>query len=151
MKIDKILMDFFKKIGRMDSLRVLYYEDPEYMYFSPDGFRAYKIPVNKFVFDMSKALPKHEPTESIKKFFDDSNSQPGEKTSELRIVPEGKKDKSIVKIANSKTYAWVKMDYLREYESYCTFKISSPKSPVFVYEGDELVGLVLPVNVKEGA
>ena len=74
-----------------------------------------------------------------------------DKSNEIRKVNTGfsKKEISVVKITNDNTYAWINETYLKEFEVDCTFKISSPKSPVFVYEEDELVGLILPVHVKE--
>lgn len=74
------------------------------------------------------------------------NTKPAEKTLDMQYNPIIKS--IIVKIANESSHAWVDEKKLKMFSKDCTFRIYNRKSPVFVYEDNELVGLVLPVNVK---
>ena len=151
MKVTKILTDLLKQVEKGDLSRVFYGADKEYTFYSPDGHRGYKIPSNRFLVDLEKALPNRAPVADFKKFLRDEDSYPAYKTNEIRKInnPYGKKTIDVVKISNGDKYAWINEVYLKEFDVDCTFKISSPKSPVFIYEDDELVGLILPVHVKE--
>ena len=152
MKVTKILTDLLKKVEKGDLSRAFYGVDKEYTFYSPDGYRGFKIPSKRFLVDLEKALPNKAPIMDFKKFLKDDESRPAYKTNEIRKIKRteySKKEINVVKIVNENTYAWIQESYLKEFEVDCTFKISSPKSPVFIYEEDELVGLILPVFVRE--
>lgn len=53
--------------------------------------------------------------------------------------------KTLVQIKNKNTEVWVNKDLLRYFEN-PVFMIRTPVSPVGVYEGDMLVGVVMPTR-----
>lgn len=147
MNILKIMTDFLKQVSKDDTARVLFGIDEEFTYLSPDGYRCFVIPNDKFLIDLSKAVPYKLPIENIKeKFFNDQNSREAVKTIKLTRVGNS----NVIAIANDEVTTWVREDYLKEFAKDCTFKISSPKSPVFVYEKNILVGMILPVAGIKG-
>lgn len=146
MKINKLMADILKIVGNAKkSLAFNYGTDSEYVYFTPDGYRVYKIPQKDFLIDLGKAFPDRTPLSNPKKMLDDSNTEPAVKTNEIRVIGKG----NVVKIKSENTHAWVNVDYLKEFEPECTFRVIKPNAPVFVYEYEELVAIVLPVRVAE--
>ena len=144
MKITKILTDLLKSVEKKKVLEINYSYQGDYIAFLPDGHRAYRIHKNDFLIDLAKALPDKQPL-SLTNVFDDSHAQDAIKTNELREIDK----KTVVKIAGYNVHAWVNTAYLKEFEDDCTFKVTGEKCPVYVYEQGELVGLVLPVDIKE--
>lgn len=144
MKITKILTDLLKAVEKNKTFEINYGYDDGYVYYLPDKYRAYRIRTDEFLVDIVKALPDKSPL-MARKFFDDSTAEDAHKTNEIRVIDK----RTVIKIVNDNTHAWINTDYLKEFESDCTFKITGPKAPVYIYEQDELVGLVLPVHIKE--
>ena len=144
MKITKILTDLLKAVEKKKTFEINYGYDDGYVYYLPDKYRAYRIHSDEFLVDMVKALPDKTPL-MARKFFDDSNAEDAIKTNELREINKV----TVVKIVGANSYAWINTAYLKEFEADCTFKITGPKAPVYIYEQDKLVGLILPVFIKE--
>lgn len=146
MKIKKILSEVLNIVSNeKKKIKSNYGEDKDFIYWIPDGYRMYKIPQKDFLIDLRKALPDKTPLNDPQKFFNDSACELGIKTNEIKAIDK----EQVVKIKGEKSHAWVNIKYLKEFESDCTFKIIDRKSPVFVYEYDKIVGLVLPVKIKE--
>lgn len=57
--------------------------------------------------------------------------------------------KTLVNIKGGDKEAWVDVSLLKYFNS-PTFKVSSPTSPLMVFEKEELVGVVCPVKLKDG-
>lgn len=143
MKVINILTNLLKQICKDNVHNIIYGMDKDHVYITQDRCVAFKIPADKFLIDLSKALPKKIPIADFdKKFFYDRDSEDAVKTNEIRNISGG----HVVKIANNKTFAWVNEKYLKDFDKDCMFKIVAPKSPVFVYEEDEIVGLIMPVH-----
>lgn len=145
MNVIKIMTDLLKAAGKDKTGRCNYGVDEEYIYFLPDGYRGYRIPKLLFLVDLEKALPNKKPLNNPIKFFDDKLAELAEKTNEIRVIGKD----NVVKIKGETSHAWLNVNYLKEFESDCTFKVVSPKSPVYVYEGEKIVGIVFPVVVTE--
>lgn len=146
MKVIKILTDILKIVGNeKKTLSCAYGIDEDYVYYVPDGYRAYKIPKKDFLIDLEKALPNKTPLNDPRKLFDDSKAEPAVKTNEIRAIDKG----NVVKIKGENAHAWINVNYLKEFEVDCTFKVISSIAPVFVYEWEKLVGIILPVRIKE--
>lgn len=146
MKIKKILSEVLNIVSNeKKKIKSNYGEDKDFVYWIPDGIRMYKIPQKDFLIDLQKALPNKTPINDPHKFFNYGECELAIKTDEIKAIDK----EQVVKIKSEKSHAWVNIKYLKEFESDCTFKISNSKNPVFVYEYDELVGLVLPVKIKE--
>jgi hypothetical protein len=146
MKINKIMTDLLKLVDKQKTLKCNYSVDDDYIYYIPDGVRVFKISKDQWLIDLKKALPNKTPLNNPGNFFKvDSSYEEGHKTNNLK---SGDK-MTIVKIESENSHAWINIDYLKEFEHDCTFEIGKPNQPVFVYEQGEVVGIILPVNVKE--
>lgn len=148
MKITKIMTDLLKLIEKDKTVTINYGIDDDYVYLTPDGKRLHRIPKSSFLIDLSKALPNKAPLSNPRNFFRVDDIEDACKTDELKVI-EGPK-RTLVKLVSEKSYTWIDTNFLKEYEKDCTFKIGKPNQPVLVYESEELVGMVLPVRVKEG-
>lgn len=145
MNVIKIMTDLLKAVGKDKTATCNYGVDEEYIYFLPDGYRGYRIPKLLFLIDLEKALPNKTPLNNPSKFFDDKLAELAVKTNEIRVIGKD----NVVKIKGETSHAWLNVNYLKEFGPDCTFKVVSPKSPVYVYEWEKLVGIVLPVRVAE--
>lgn len=106
----------------------------------------YRIPKNLWLIDFDKALPDKCPLDNPKKFMTDNNTEIARMTNERRVI---EKD-TVIKFVSDKSYAWINEKLLKVFDlDNSSFKLSSPKSPVFIYENEKIVGLVLPVFIKE--
>lgn len=143
MKVTKILTDLLKAVEKNKTLKIKYSYDGDYVCYTPDGNRMFRIYKDDFLIDITKALPETAPI-MLRGIFDDSHSEDAFKTNEIRVID---KKKTIIKIAglSASNYAWINTDYLKEFDDNCTFRINGEKNPVFIYEQDELVGLIMPV------
>jgi hypothetical protein len=104
----------------------------------------YLIRSEDFMIDLNKwDAPAFRPDRLISEAYKAKDAQ---RTCEQRFVPEYKA--TLVKVANESEHAWVNAVNLKMFDADAQFKIINRKSPVFIYEHDELVGVVLPVNVK---
>ena len=146
MKITKIMTDLLKAVEKKKTINYLYGMDDEYIYLFVGGHKIFKIHKELFLIDLSKALPDKSPLENPSKFFKDYNFDEAWKTDELKIL-----DNKItaIKLVSENSHVWINEKFLKDYDSNCTFKISNIKSPVFVYENEIIVGLILPIFVKE--
>lgn len=145
MRITKIMTDLLKAVDKKKVQTYNYGADDDYIYILPDGYRGYRIPKELFLIDLEKALPNKTPLYDPSKIFDDSNTESAVKTNEIRAIDKG----HVVKIKGETTHVWLNVEYLKEFETNCTFKVIKPTSPVYVYEYEELVGVVLPVRMVE--
>lgn len=145
MKLNKIYSDIIKSCLKDGNILLGFYE--EKVFVSTDGYLGYFIPKNEFLLNIDILLNGRNSSTIVDSFKESmKNSNEAHLTGDLKVI-EDKKIKA-VKIENSKTYAWVNEKYLVNFEN-ATFKISSPISGVWVYEDEELVGLVMPVRVKD--
>lgn len=149
MKLNKIFTNILKTAANGKKVvNANYGIEDGYIYYIPDGHRMFRIPENDFLIDLKKAFPKKIPLTNAKKFFESRrDKEEAIKTNELKTINSGKN--TLVKIQSKNNHAWINIDYLKEFNSDCTFKIVNNISPVFIYEYEECVGLILPVKVVE--
>lgn len=86
----------------------------------------------------------------FKAYYDKADeSDPIELTTELKVVPEAKKPLAVFVNKNDEKI-YVNTAYLDYFKTAVNinYKGTDYKSPVFIYSCDELIGLVLPVNVR---
>lgn len=145
MKVTKIMTDLLKLVEKEKTTSCNYGMDENYIYFAPDGYRIFKIYKSLFLIDLKKALPDKSPLKDPSYFFKADNLEDGYKTNEMRVI-DGKG--TAVKIESEHSHAWVNEKYLKEFEADCSFKIGKPNQPVLIYEHDETVGMVCPVNME---
>lgn len=145
MDVTKIMTDLLKLVKKEKTVKCNYSIDDDYVYYTPDGYRMYRIPKNLWLIDMSKALPNKTPLIKPGKFFEIGDAEDAKKTGELKAIEKG----TVVKLEGERSHVWINEAYLKEFDNGCTFKINEPKYPALVYESGELVGVILPVRVKE--
>lgn len=150
MKITKILTDILKRIEKGNTDKMIFGSEYGCTYFSPDGYKCYVISDEKFLIDLAKISNREPITDFRKKFFSlIDGSKDAYKTGEIVQDIDGKTKINRIRICNENTFVWINENHLKEFNDDCTFKISSPKNPVYVFENETLVGLVLPIYRKE--
>lgn len=109
-----------------------------------DGGHMYFIAPEDFMLDMDKLLAGRTKfnLETITRHLRDAES--AYKTSEAKQVECG----LVVKIKNEQTETWVPLKQLELFAKDCSFKITKPLAPVWVFENDTLVGLIMPVRTE---
>ena len=109
---------------------------------STDGFIMYFVPEKDFIFDAEKILRGRSKFNANELTKDEPKAKPIGKTGEMKELL----GKIAVKIGDK----WVNEKYLKAFEN-PTFKTADNYiDPVYVYEDDELVGLVMPIRVRDG-
>ena len=113
-----------------------------------EGHVIWLIPKSKFVFDTEKLKELGvKELSTIKNMIspDHDLQDVGSLSGDMRILA----GTLAVKVEGNEGHAWVNSAYLNEFDKDRTFKISKTNGPVFVYENEELVGLILPIKMNE--
>lgn len=139
----KIVHDEMLKCALKDD-RIIIGEWEDKIFVSPDGFKSYIVPADKFFLDIEKVLrgrPKFQTDSFIKQ---ERDAEEVVITNELKVL----KNETVVKIGEK----WVDVKNLKAFENPWFKTTDSIYSPVYVYEGEieNLVGFIMPVRVKEG-
>ena len=124
-----------------------YYEKygEKYIVIAIDGHALVFIPERVFYLDIEKCFDQVEPLH-VNKIIDDDNVV--DTYTDGIVKPVGGDPKRKVQIfSNDKADIWIAVKYLKLFDlSISHFKGSDKKSPLYIYEDETLVGLVLPVN-----
>lgn len=151
MKLVNIQMDILKKdMSRLKGKRIHYAVDQKkgLIFCTPNSIVGYFIKCEDFKIDIDKLneLAYHE---RIDYFYPDAAIvKPAPKENITKVFNSNGKDITITKIGNK----WVDVKLLAYFDKDATF-MSDPNSTtsmIWVYENDELCGLVIPVRVPEG-
>ena len=151
MKLANIQVDILKKdLSKLKDKRIHYAVDQKkgLIFCTPDSIVGYFIKCEDFKIDVNKLndLAYHE---RIDYFYPDATIvKPALKENISKILNDNGKDITITKIGNK----WVNVKLLAYFDKNATF-MSDPNSTIsmiWVYENDELCGLVMPVRVPEG-
>ena len=151
MKLANIQVDILKKdLSRFKDKRIHYAVDQKkgLIFCTPDSIVGYFIKCEDFKIDVNKLndLAYHE---RIDYFYPDAAIvKPALKENIIKVFNNNGKDITITKIGNK----WVNVKLLAYFDKDATF-MSDPNSTIsmiWVYENDELCGLVMPVRVPEG-
>ena len=150
MNIVKILSDLMKRRESLDPGKYLYAETGGYVYYSPDAVVMYRIPEDRFYLDVGKVFKDIAPF-NVKSIWRPDEATLGELTGNLRILlnEKGKGNRTVVQIRNGSTVVWVNKKLLENFDRDCSFRITSRKDPVYVYENGEPVGFLLPVRMND--
>lgn len=76
------------------------------------------------------------------------NAKPAYKTGVLKVVKGGGKDVSAMELMCGDELIYVNPNNLKHFEKSAEFEGTNRKAPVYVYEDGDLVGLVMPMNIK---
>ena len=143
----KIQADLLKKMDTKSTSGVLIARDEDNIYLSPEGHRVFIIPKQFWYLDFDKLLDGRTEVNFKSMFRDADDGEDAKKTSDLKVTD---KKTTLVKIGGNNIHIWVDQSLLKEFDNDCKFKITKDTAPCYIYEKDNLVGLVLPVRVKEG-
>lgn len=145
MKILQILKDCVTAAVKTDKLLFSKTDEDGYILMSPDGLVMYKVPrvYVPFTFD-----GKHSP--AAEKVWEGCERESGyEKVTKRYIVESEKKPRRNLLILNNRVA--VDMKLLKNFEPRPQLMIGEKQfSPVRVYENEQMVGLVMPVNNWKG-
>lgn len=151
MKLANIQVDILKKdLSRLKDKRIHYAVDrkKDLIFCTPNSIVGYFIKCEDFKIDVGKL---NEPAyhERIDYFYPDITVvKPAPKENVTTILNDNGKDITITKIGNK----WVNVKLFAYFDKNATF-MSDPNSTIstiWVYENDELCGLVLPERVPKG-
>ena len=145
MKLAKIYNEVIKARLKDEKLFMGNY-DEETVGISTDGCVMYFIPKNTFLLDVEKMLGNREMS-NLENFQASINLPEVQKSNEYRKVERQKKEISCVKIGNK----YVNEKFLKNFDN-PTFKtqMNRDASPIYIYEQEIIVGLVMPIIFKEG-
>ena len=111
----------------------------------PGGKPHVLIPEKVFYLDIEKCFDQATPL-NVEKMINDDHAV--DTYTDGIVKPVGGDPKHKVQIfSNDKADIWIAVDLLKLFDlSIAHFKASDKKSPLYIYEDETLVGLVLPVN-----
>lgn len=124
-----------------------YYEKygEKYIAISVYGHMLVFIPEKFFYLDIEKCFDQVEPLH-VDKIINDDHAV--DTYTDGIVKPVGGDPKHKIQIfSNDKADIWIAVDLLKLFDlSIAHFKASDKKSPLYIYEDETLVGMVLPVN-----
>lgn len=138
-----VMKAFEKSMYGKSCTRYQYYQTDEDTYIT-DGYAIWIIPNKMFALDVNKVFS-CTPS-SFEKLTKDIE---GECINTHQTFTSQGKTYQVFKHNDANVYVDVKLLKYFDIE-YSTFKVNSTKSPVAIYEGDKMVGIVMPTYIKEG-
>lgn len=142
MKTAKILSDVCGAFCTGNRLLIGDYDDR--IGVSTDGYCVYLLDPKDFPFDRA-ALLKGRELVNYKQCF------PKETTEAIVTNEMVKRDKyTAQRLTDGKIDVWIDTRLLKHFDKVVTFRVSTPKSGVLVYENETLAGMIMPVNIKKG-
>ena len=140
-RVNKFILDHFHNYDKN-----IFFGEYEGRIGVSDGFIIFFIDPKDFPFDTEKFSNVNN--YDFGKVIGDANEyRPGKKTGALRYLDKG----NAVEISrlSDTTRAWVNEKYLKYFDIDCCFVIKKYNAPVLVYEDSKLVGLIMPVRMKD--
>lgn len=120
-------------------------ETNDFVFLSMDGFVGWMIPKTKWILGKLKFTPSTANLENLL-----GNESDYVDTEIIGTVPDGKgKDLIVLKSGDEKTYIDKKL-FEKSFPKKVSLKTNKPKTPVRVYDELGLIGIIMPVNYKEG-
>lgn len=115
-----------------------------------NGTAAVFIPKLFYLLDNEAVFRDQQPVQSIDSMIkSEADATPLKVTSELVMRPEYKKPLQVFKREDEKIYVDTRLLDVFKTAVYINYSGTGKKTPVYVYAGKDLIGLVLPVNIKE--
>ena len=138
MKLEKIVSEIAKAFYKDGE--IYYFIKGDYTFITVNGIVGYYLHKSENVFNLDNF-------KELDFKLNDDGYVNGYKTNELRELDKGVK---AVKITSGNISAWINSKYLNNFEGDISFKIKQYNTPVYVYEGEFLRGLILPIRVAGG-
>ena len=155
----KIQMDLLKAAAARDSWKhkpfnVLWFETDDRVFICPEGLYMIGIFKHCFFLDVSKIFKNVAPLISGEQILKSGqNTEPALDTHIIIDVVEHSKERKrkLHKFMVDDEPVYVREDFLKYFETdYSRFTGTNSKSPLYFWENDEIIGLILPVNyIKE--
>ena len=142
MKLKKVYDEIIKASLNNDKAKIFLGKLEDKIAVSTDGFIMYFVPEKDFIFDIEKILRGRGRFNAKELTKDEPNAKPASRTGETKELL----GKIAVKIGDK----WVNEKYLKAFENPTFKNTDNYIDPVYVYEGDELVGLVMPIRIRDG-
>lgn len=156
MKIEKIQTELLKAAVKKITTSKNFtwniaYDENENIVYITDGHMVMNIPGNQFVLDVDmiakvsgRALIN---ASTFKSFYkQESDAKAGVASNEMKKLDKITVAK--IRTEHEDKFAWLDTKYLKYFDNISHFGVIDEKSPVFVYEDDQLVGVILPVKVR---
>ena len=147
-----LVKELVKKPTKKEFVRVGKYKklDDEYIFICT-GYVGLFIPTKYFYLDYEKLVTElGEMTESTIEAFVKDNLYDAYKTDEVRMLPKNHSKKlgpcTFYNVPDKEDKVLVSDELMKYFETDTTYKGTIRKAPIFVYEGEELVGFALPIN-----
>lgn len=139
-----------KRMRRVE--RVIYYDSGDgYIWVSPDGCAAYRIPAGEVEFNLNKC----ESNEKLMDAVQEQGHVCGKLTGNLRHIDYFTHKEIITEIKSESlpdVSVWINEKYLKpfKYPNFLDFLIKNETSPVLICETDgEPCGLIMPFKMEK--
>ena len=142
MKIKKVYDEIIKASLNNEKAIIFLGKLEDKIAVSTDGFIMYFVPEKDFIFDIEKILRGRGRFNAKELTKDEPKAKPISKTGEMAELL----GKIAVKIGDK----WVNEKYLKAFENPEFKTTDNYIEPIYVYEKGELVGLIMPIRVRDG-
>ena len=134
------------------NFNIYYFTTEDKVWMCPKGEWMIGVPKNQFYLDIDKIWKDVKPVQGETFLKDTGDLKPAVDTNSIVQVTICKKKKmNLHKFVVDNEAIYVQEEYLKFFDPDATFKGTKHNAPLYVYENGELVGLILPVNHKEGS
>ena len=137
-KLYKELLDMYDK-GKQ-----LYFEEVENLLYISDSYRVWALDKRDCLLNIENLQFKKVDLTHFMEVKD--GYVDGYKLSEMKEI-DGKIGVYIQSNSDDSIKALINKKFLNVFEKNCEFRIKDDKSPIYIYENDNLVGLILPMRI----
>ena len=139
----KLQQDLLKDFLKEKIKRCMFFEEDGYVHILPDGIVVYRIPKCCWLLD-GEWIKKNFPSSlTLKKLYNENDCRPAVATGAYKKND----DRTLMVIENEHFTVYIDKVFMKYFKD-PTFMVKNNVSPVGVYEGKELVGVVCPAKVK---
>ena len=142
MKIKKVYDEIIKASLNNEKAIIFLGKLEDKIAVSTDGFIMYFVPEKDFIFDIEKILRGRGRFNAKELTKDEPKAKPISKTGEMAELL----GKIAVKIGDK----WINEKFLKVFENPEFKTTDNYIEPIYVYEKGELVGLIMPIRVRDG-
>ena len=127
-----------------------WFETDDKIFICPQGHYFIAILKVQFYMDKEKVFKNTTPLNGGKSFLNPDNLQMATDTHTIVMVDKNKAKMKLHKFVIGDEVIFLDENNLKYFDlEDSTFKGTNRKNPIYIYENEELVGMVLPVNHKE--
>ena len=145
MKLKNINAEIVKAYHKTNARFLIGKYDSDKFIISYDGVVAYIIASDDFIFNTTKLLRGDSFVDRLSLTVDNASVKAEEVTLTDNLKIQDKRE--LVELKNDTVSVWINRKLLNNFEP-TRFYCKSPKSPVVVYEGEDIAGIILPVRIQ---